>query len=64
MQRPSELVASDEEAMKRIAQIRRNGFNPGDTLVNETIRDFGPKGALDILWLAAQADRKLFSEVH
>lgn len=64
MQRPSELVASDEEALEEIARIRRNGFNPGDTLVNETIRDSGPKGALDIMWLAAFGDRKLFGEVH
>lgn len=64
MQRASKLGISDKEALEEIARICRNGFNPGEELVNETIRDFGPKGALDIMRLAAFADRKIFGEVH
>lgn len=57
-------VALEEAARQEIAKIRRNGFNPGDELVNEVIHKVGPVRALVVMRLAALADRKIFSEVH
>lgn len=54
----------EKEAREMIAQIRRNGFNPPDALVDEAIQTLGPARALVAMRLAALADRKLFSEVH
>lgn len=59
-----EQAAEEQAALEEIAKIRRNGFNPRDELVNETIREFGPVRALAIMRLAALADRKIFGEVH
>jgi hypothetical protein len=65
MRKPSKQeVAQEEAALEEIAKIRRNGFNPGDELVNKTIRVCGPVRALVIMRLAALADRKIFSEVQ
>lgn len=59
-----EQAAEEQAALEEIAKIRRNGFNPGDELVNEAIRTCGPVRALVVMRLAALADRKLFGEVH
>lgn len=59
-----EQVAEEQAALQEIAKIRRNGFNPGDELVNKAIREHGPVRALAVMRLAALADRKWFGEVH
>lgn len=59
-----EQAAEDQVALEEIAKIRRNGFNPGDELVNKAIQTCGPVRAAIIMRLAALADRKLFGEVH
>lgn len=57
-------ASKKKAALEEIARIRRNGFNPGDELVNKAIQTCGPVRALAIMRLAARADRKIFAEVH
>lgn len=64
MRKASKQEILEKEAREKIAQIRRNGFNPPDALVDEAIKTLGPVQALVAMRLAALADRKLFSEVH
>ena len=53
-----------EEALEGIAQIRRNGFDPGDDLMNLIISYHGPERALAIMRLAAHFDRVMIESVH
>lgn len=59
-----EHAAEEQAALDEIARIRRNGFNPGDELVNKAIRQCGAVRAAVIMRFAALADRKIFGEVH
>ncbi len=58
-----EEAAEDKTALEEIARIRRNGFNPGEDLMNQCILTHGPKRALAIMQLAAAYDRSI-EEVH
>lgn len=62
--RETKQQTAEKEALEGIARIRRNGFDPGDELVNKAIRSCGPVRAFILMRLAALADRKIFSEVH
>lgn len=57
-------TAEGKAALMEIERTRRNGFNPGDELINEAIQTCGPVLTLAALRLAARADRKIFAEVH
>lgn len=64
MRKASKRTTVEEEALKKIAQIRKNGFNPSDELVDKAIRTCGPVKAFLLMRLGALADRDIFSEVH
>ncbi|TAN40395.1 MAG: hypothetical protein EPN22_17360 [Nitrospirae bacterium] len=54
-----EEAAEDQAALEEIAKIRRNGFNPGEELVNRLILTSGPKRAFIIMRASAAAYRKI-----
>lgn len=54
-----EQAAEAQAALEEIAKIRRNGFNPGEEVINEAICKFGAVRALVVMRVAARAYRKI-----